>query len=344
MSLFFVGDFVDSVGNIEYNFITDLINEHDELILNLEGPIVDINKNLPCNKYKYNLYSNTKILETFKKYRISSNLSNNHINDFNEGLNSTVKFLEQNNLRYFGTQSEPYIEISHPQTNSNYCVFAFNSKLTLSFSNKGVSTIDRYSLLKVKAYKKSNPRSMVVVSVHCGQELSHYPVPADRQLFQDFIDIGADLIIAHHPHLIQDVEIYKEKFIFYSIGNFAVPEITYLGKKLHYNNPLTNKGFMVQFSNDNAVKIHEITLNKSKNEVSYLNELNINDLLNKNLFNGFSKKQYLDFYKSNRRRSKYYPIFESYKSYNFHLKYNYILATQFIRKLLITLNLYNPYS
>ena len=46
------------------------------------------------------------------------------------------------------------------------------------------------------------------------------PLPEWRQRYKDLIDLGADVIIGHHPHIVQGWEIYKEKPIFYSLGNF----------------------------------------------------------------------------------------------------------------------------
>ncbi|WP_458628205.1 CapA family protein [Winogradskyella sp. PC D3.3] len=344
MSLFFLGDFVNPNGNIEFPFLKNLINEHDELILNLEGPILNDNDRKPVNPHKYNLYSNSNALEGFKDYNVSLILANNHINDFKNGLNATISILDNHNLPYFGTHKKPYLEYKSTDDNQNYCVFAFNNKLTLPVTNKGVNSIDKDSLENVKKYREANPNTTIILVAHCGLELSPYPVPADRDLFKKFIDFGVDIVIAHHPHIVQDVEKYKDKYIFYSIGNFAIPETVYLGKKLNYNNSLTNLGYIIQYENKENIRVHRVKMNQKENKVSYDKELNIDKMLEKNPFKGFSNKQYLQFYIKNKKASKYYPIFDSYSNFAFPLKYNYILITQFIRTLLIKLKLYNPYS
>jgi poly-gamma-glutamate capsule biosynthesis protein CapA/YwtB (metallophosphatase superfamily) len=63
--------------------------------------------------------------------------------------------------------------------------------------------------------------SRVVVFVHWGSEYTHVPSTRQRLLAQSFIDTGADLVIGAHPHVVQPVEIYKGKAIFYSLGNFV---------------------------------------------------------------------------------------------------------------------------
>jgi poly-gamma-glutamate capsule biosynthesis protein CapA/YwtB (metallophosphatase superfamily) len=61
----------------------------------------------------------------------------------------------------------------------------------------------------------------VVVTVHWGVPYDRQPSPADQEKARLMISLGADIVIGHHPHIIQQVEIFKNRPIFYSIGNFA---------------------------------------------------------------------------------------------------------------------------
>lgn len=61
---------------------------------------------------------------------------------------------------------------------------------------------------------------IVVIQPHAGIEEVDIPLSNWRDLYRDFIDQGADIVIAHHPHVVQGIEIYKHRFIFYSLGNF----------------------------------------------------------------------------------------------------------------------------
>ncbi|QJC51572.1 CapA family protein [Paenibacillus albicereus] len=61
---------------------------------------------------------------------------------------------------------------------------------------------------------------LVVVMVHWGRERADQPVDHQRSLARGFIDAGADLIIGSHPHVLQGFELYKGKWIAYSLGNF----------------------------------------------------------------------------------------------------------------------------
>ena len=60
----------------------------------------------------------------------------------------------------------------------------------------------------------------LVVSFHWGVEFSTHKTDTQTKLAHLAIDNGADLIVGHHPHVVQDVEKYDGKYIFYSLGNF----------------------------------------------------------------------------------------------------------------------------
>ncbi|MBI5206776.1 MAG: CapA family protein, partial [Candidatus Firestonebacteria bacterium] len=75
--------------------------------------------------------------------------------------------------------------------------------------------------LIVNEIKKIKSRSdFVIVFPHWGVEYEKTPNDDQKNTAKAFIDAGADLIIGTHPHVIQSIETYKNKFIFYSLGNF----------------------------------------------------------------------------------------------------------------------------
>jgi len=61
----------------------------------------------------------------------------------------------------------------------------------------------------------------VIVSLHWGVEYQHLPEDYQRELAHKLIDAGADVVIGHHPHCLQGVEVYKQGLIAYSLGNFV---------------------------------------------------------------------------------------------------------------------------
>ena len=59
------------------------------------------------------------------------------------------------------------------------------------------------------------------MNIHTGIEKDHYPSSKQKNLAYCAVDAGADLVLLHHPHVIQGVEFYKGVYIAYSLGNFC---------------------------------------------------------------------------------------------------------------------------
>ena len=90
---------------------------------------------------------------------------------------------------------------------------------------------------------------------HWDYDFELYPHPAHRQLAFELIDLGVDAIIGHHPHIVQGYEIYKNKPIFYSLGNFYFPDAKYSGYEMKYNENAKN-GLCIDLNKE----IDQITL------------------------------------------------------------------------------------
>jgi poly-gamma-glutamate synthesis protein (capsule biosynthesis protein) len=67
------------------------------------------------------------------------------------------------------------------------------------------------------------PESLDIVMVHGGAEWATGPSAAQRELYRGFVDRGADLVIGHHSHVTQGMEVYNGALIAYSMGNFIFP-------------------------------------------------------------------------------------------------------------------------
>ena len=68
---------------------------------------------------------------------------------------------------------------------------------------------------------KEEGASLIIVSIHWGEERVDKPNDTQIQLAHSAIDSGADLVIGHHPHILQGIEKYNGKYILYSLGNFC---------------------------------------------------------------------------------------------------------------------------
>ena len=151
-------------------------------------------------------------LEFFDENIKMVDLGNNHISNFGrEGVASTKKYLSEAGVDYFGTPNGP----RSATTIINGIKIAFVSYNEFSTQdNEQQSALDEISKVK----KDSD---VVVVMCHWGVEYILKPTNAQKELAHKFVEAGADLIIGGHPHVIESVEEYMGKKIYYSLGNFV---------------------------------------------------------------------------------------------------------------------------
>jgi len=155
------------------------------------------------------------------------NLANNHILDNGvAGFQKLIEGLTDNNIGYFGAG------LNIKEAIKPYYLFVNNKKIGLcgfgwknedclysGVQSPGVAPLRKNMLLKViQDIKKEN--ALPVLNLHWGYEFERFPLPVHRRLAHTLIQSGAELIIGHHPHVIQAMEIYQGKRIFYSLGNF----------------------------------------------------------------------------------------------------------------------------
>lgn len=210
-----------------YKKIMDILNKDDITLGNLECPITEIGT--PVLKRKSIIFkadpSNARVLKAagFDVF----NLANNHSMDQGGiGLLNTIKFLNKSGLRYFGggdnqsTAEKPlYIKLKGISIGFvGYSEFPPEGYFSIN-GKPDISYIEEKSLSNsIKRAKKSC--DLLIAIFHWGKEFDFYPSKYQQSIAKLACDSGADIIIGHHPHVIQAVEKYKGKYIFYSLGNF----------------------------------------------------------------------------------------------------------------------------
>lgn len=137
------------------------------------------------------------------------NISNNHIYDYlAQGFQDTKKALKDENIPFFGEDNVWKTEVKGIK-------FAFLGYRGFYASENFLKTLSRdITPLKKEGY-------IVIINFHWGKESSYHPCDTQKKIAHYSIDNGADLIIGHHPHVIQGIEKYKNKLICYSLGNFC---------------------------------------------------------------------------------------------------------------------------
>lgn len=86
---------------------------------------------------------------------------------------------------------------------------------------------------------------LVIISLHWGYEYVPYPSPDQIRIGRKLVDAGADIILGGHPHVTQSYEIYKNRPIFYSLGNFIFD---------HAFIPTTQESFIAEITLSDSLK------------------------------------------------------------------------------------------
>jgi len=162
-------------------------------------------------------------------------LANNHILDYgNDALNDTVAFLDEKEIGHVGAGKDiesarkPEIftkgdvSIGFLAYNEfSYYFWSYEERRQFAAGENipGTAPMDLGPILEdVDKLKKEV--DIVAVSLHWGIEESNLETNEQRELAHALIDGGADIIIGQHPHVIQGVEIYRDRPIIYSLGNY----------------------------------------------------------------------------------------------------------------------------
>ena len=157
------------------------------------------------------------------------NLANNHANDFGPaGLQNTYSTLNRLNIKSAGLKDVcEYVVFEKDGIRYGFCGFAPN--------NSAVS-INNYQKIREIITHLDSVSDIIIVSFHGGAEGSaHNRVTRKREIFlgEDrgnvyelahlCVDLGADVVLGHGPHVPRAVELYKDRIIAYSLGNFCTP-------------------------------------------------------------------------------------------------------------------------
>lgn len=197
---------------------------NDYNILNLEGVLGQ--QDVAQDKEVNFRFDPVKVLPLLEKYNFNAvNLANNHILDyFLAGSKETRSLLDKASIISFGTYE--------PSTETCTSIIKNNLKIALCGFNDVGGILPVRPSLKIIVDAKIE-HDLVFLNIHWGEEYSTLPTTRQQNIAHEFIDAGTDLIIGHHPHVIQPLEIYKEKPIFYSLGNFifdqSLPEEVKIG-------------------------------------------------------------------------------------------------------------------
>ncbi len=209
--------------------VASFVRSGDHLVVNVEGPLYDGSISTNAKGSAANLVHSMDPRVASFLTGIGAdiwNICNNHIMDAGpEGIKSTLSVAKENSAQTLGAgmnideASSPVI-IDEAGGIGMISVGYQRACRKADEDTPGCfswSDLDRISQ-KISDIKKNNRWCIVVA--HAGEEFTALPSPYTRDRYISYLDMGADIVIAHHPHVVNNYELIGDKAIFYSLGNF----------------------------------------------------------------------------------------------------------------------------
>lgn len=225
-----VGARLRQVGDWGYSFdkTSDWLRDADLAFGNLETAITP-GKPVKSGEMAFRADAETALALARAGFDVLS-LANNHTPNFGQaGLRDTFKYLDAAGVRRVGAGVDDFEAWQPAYLNVRGLVVAFiaaNDSDVVPGSygaapgRAGTAIMDVAKLRDAVAEARPNS-DVVVVSMHSGREYVTKPNSRQVTFARAAVDAGADLVVGHHAHVVQEMEIYKGKPILYGLGNFV---------------------------------------------------------------------------------------------------------------------------
>lgn len=189
--------------------VLDVFDKDDMTIVNLEGPLT-LSENFREGQ-TYSIKGDPDYVDILTLGSVEAvSMGNNHRLDYGEeGSRDTVEAVEEAGIVYayddnVGIYDVKGIRIGFVSVNEVYWGAGVEKTI-----QKGIEKL------------KEEEADLILACCHWGTERDNYPEDYQKSLGRKCIDWGADLVIGHHPHVLQGVDRYQGKYIIYSLGNFC---------------------------------------------------------------------------------------------------------------------------
>jgi len=249
-----------------FKFIKDYMLSADLVFSNLEAPFCNTGEPYPKNFVFKVPEKHINVLKAGNINLVS--LANNHILDYGVPcLKSTVELLEKEKI-YFAGAGENFKKAHKPSifeiNNVKFAFFAYSMTLPKYFfasDSTGGTAYPKRKILKDSISFYNDKVDHIIVSFHWGKELAELPKEYQQNYARWAIDYGADLILGHHPHVLQGIEKYKNRIIVYSLANFIFAS---------YSNKATDSIFLdLNFTKNEIKDIKVVPINVNNYQVHF---------------------------------------------------------------------------
>ena len=245
-----------------FSSVLPFFHENDRNLVDLECPLLEQGKKI--KKTGPHLKSLPETVEILKYLKVGTVCTaNNHFKDYGrEGMEKTYDILEKANIDWVGSGLSFEQASNSVIKEINNVSFAFinateNEWSTTEGPEPGCNPLDPVNIYN-QIQEVRGKVEFVVLILHGGHEHYNLPSPRMKKWYRYFIDIGADAVVGHHSHIISGYEIYRNKPIFFSLGNFCID-----WENLH-NEPW-NKGLLLRliFEKNTPIKFEFKFINQN---------------------------------------------------------------------------------
>lgn len=208
--------------------VKPIISAHDLAFCNLESPLTSSNIGYPLLK-QYSFRGEPEYVQglLYAGFNVVS-VANNHTIDWDrDGFMETIRILKEHNISPVGGGKNQQEAMQPTLIKKNGLTFAFFGAVSFLLEglpyleNKPAPAYAGIEELTTQIQRINNLVDFVIVSFHWGGENQSIPNSRQVEYAHRAIDAGADLVLGHHPHVLQSIEHYKDRFIIYSLGNFV---------------------------------------------------------------------------------------------------------------------------
>jgi gamma-polyglutamate biosynthesis protein CapA len=254
-----------------FKLIGEFLEKPDITVANLEGPVTDFKSiaNGTRTRDRMTFTFSPNFLDPLKKYFDVISLANNHTHNFGEvGIKQTKDYLTEKKIKFFGG---PY---NKPE-NLSTIIEHDNIKIGFVGYHQLIGSGFEDVVEEIKSLEEKT--DFTIAMPHWGYEYQETkPSNIQKEEAHAMIDAGADVILGGHPHVIQPIEEYNNKIIFYSLGNFIFDQ--YFSTETMQG--LTVKTILKKENNIITVKytLHPIEITKQSQAVLASEEVKINIL------------------------------------------------------------------
>ena len=208
--------------------ILDFLHSSDHVITNVEGPVAVAEQNTTQSGVQQLLHTiDPQVVKVLNNMKSDIwNICNNHIMDAGPyGIESTLKIAKENGVQTIGAGMNIDEARKPVILNEAGGIGMFGVGYQRACRKADVDKPGCYSWSDLDEIQKSigeikKACRWCIVVAHAGEEFTPLPSPYTRERYHKYLEMGADIVVAHHPHVPMNYETVGDKIIFYSLGNF----------------------------------------------------------------------------------------------------------------------------